>query len=129
MSARRHWSPAAVAAPFGRYATAVLVERPERLLALSGLLGIRPDDTVPATLEEQIAVILAAIDASLAEAGMERRHLVRLVTFLTAAEQRASYMRLRDAWVADPPPASTLIVVKALARPECLIEIEATAAA
>jgi 2-iminobutanoate/2-iminopropanoate deaminase len=38
-------------------------------------------------------------------------------------------MRVRDAWVADPPPASTLLIVKALALPACKIEIEAVAAA
>jgi enamine deaminase RidA (YjgF/YER057c/UK114 family) len=38
-------------------------------------------------------------------------------------------MRVRDAWVADPPPASTLVVVKALVLPAAKIEIEAIAGA
>ena len=55
--------------------------------------------------------------------------IVRLTVFLTEAEYRHGYMRVRDAWVADPPPASTLIIVKALALPACKVEIEAIAAA
>jgi enamine deaminase RidA (YjgF/YER057c/UK114 family) len=126
---RRHWNPAGVAAPAGRYVNAVLVERPERVLTLSGLLGIRPDGTIPASLEGQAAIVLAAIDAALAGAGMDRSQLVRLVTYLVEPGDRPRFMRLRDAWAPDPPPASTLVVVKALALPACLIEIEATAAA
>jgi enamine deaminase RidA (YjgF/YER057c/UK114 family) len=38
-------------------------------------------------------------------------------------------MMVRDRYVGDPPPASTLMVVQALARPQFRIEIEATAAA
>ena len=49
--------------------------------------------------------------------------------FLTEADYRLDYMRVRDAWVADPPPASTLVIVKALALPACKVEIEAVAAA
>jgi enamine deaminase RidA (YjgF/YER057c/UK114 family) len=37
-------------------------------------------------------------------------------------------MAVRDRHVAPPPPASTLLVVRALARPEFKIEIEAVAA-
>ncbi len=38
-------------------------------------------------------------------------------------------MAVRDRYVGEPPPASTLLVVKALARPRFKIEIEAVAAA
>jgi enamine deaminase RidA (YjgF/YER057c/UK114 family) len=38
-------------------------------------------------------------------------------------------MAVRDAWVADPPPASTLVVVKELVRPEARVEVEILAAA
>ena len=48
--------------------------------------------------------------------------------FLTEVDYRLDYMRARDAWVEDPAPASTLLVVKALALPACKIEIEAVAA-
>jgi 2-iminobutanoate/2-iminopropanoate deaminase len=36
-------------------------------------------------------------------------------------------MTVRDRYVDDPPPASTLLVVAALARPEFRIEIEVIA--
>ena len=58
-----------------------------------------------------------------------RAQVVRLNVFLTEADYRQDYMVVRDAWVADPPPASTLVVVKALALPAFKVEIEAVAAA
>ena len=54
--------------------------------------------------------------------------LVRLNTYLTDPADRAAYGAVRDRYVAAPPPASTLVVVRALARPEFKIEIEAIAA-
>jgi enamine deaminase RidA (YjgF/YER057c/UK114 family) len=124
---RRALSPKALHPPFGRYSQGVLVEGSSRLLLLSGLLGIRPDGTIPPGVEEQTAVILDGIDACLREGGLARSDVLRLSTFITEPDYRLPYMRLRDIWVADPPPASTLIVVKALARPAFKIEIEAIA--
>jgi len=95
---------------------------------ISGQLGIRADGTIPESVEEQTALILGALDACLVEAELTRADLLRLTTYLTEPEYRLPYMRVRDAWVADPPPASTLLVVKALALPACKVEIEAIAA-
>ena len=125
----RHHSPAGVRPPFGRYHHLVEVRGAGRLLFLSGQLGVRADGTVPEDPEAQAEQAFANIDACLAAAGAERRHVVRLGVFLTEAGYRQAYMRVRDAWVADPPPASTLLVVKALALPACKVEIEAVAAA
>jgi enamine deaminase RidA (YjgF/YER057c/UK114 family) len=58
---------------------------------------------------------------------MDAGDLVRLNTYLTDPNDRAGYMAMRDRHVAAPPPASTLLVVRALARPEFKIEIGAVA--
>jgi enamine deaminase RidA (YjgF/YER057c/UK114 family) len=38
-------------------------------------------------------------------------------------------MEVRDRCVGDPPPASTLVIVAGLARPEFKVEVEVIAAA
>jgi len=124
---RRSFSPGAIRPPFGRYSHAVSLDAPQKLLVISGQLAVRPDGSVPEDVGEQTAVVLAAIDACLAEAGMERSDVLRLSAYITEPEHREAYMRVRDAWVADPPPDSTLLVVKALALPACKVEIEAIA--
>jgi enamine deaminase RidA (YjgF/YER057c/UK114 family) len=107
----------------------VSLEQPQRFLVLSGLLGVHMDGSVPKGAGEQTRLILEGIEACLVEAGMERAHVVRLTTFLIDVADRQAYMEARNAWVADPPPASTLVVVKALVNPACRVEIEAIAAA
>jgi enamine deaminase RidA (YjgF/YER057c/UK114 family) len=126
--ASRHLSPATVKPPFGRYEHAVEVVGAGRLLFVSGQLGIRPDGSVPEGVAAQTEQALANVEACLEAAGFARRHVVRLTTFLTDAEDRPGYMAARDAWVADPPPASTLVIVKALVLPACKVEVEAMAA-
>ena len=125
----RHLSPAGIRPPFGRYHHAVEASGADRLLFISGQVGIRPDGTVPEAVAAQAEQAFANIDACLREAGFTRAQVLRLSVYLTEAEYRLGYMQVRDAWVADPPPASTLLVVKALALPTCKIEIEAVAAA
>ena len=123
-------SPAAIRAPFGRYAHVVEVQRCQ-----PAALPLRPArypprrHRCPDDVAGQAAQAFANIDACLEAAGVTRAQVLRLTVFLTEAEYRQGYMRVRDAWVADPPPASTLLVVKALALPACKVEIEAIAAA
>ena len=59
---------------------------------------------------------------------MNRSHVVRLTTFLLDPEHRAPFMAVRDGWVEAPAPASTLVFISALARPEFLVEVETIAA-
>jgi enamine deaminase RidA (YjgF/YER057c/UK114 family) len=125
----RHFSPSGVRPPFGRYHHAVEARGAERLLFLSGQLGIRPDGSVPDSAAAQTEQAFANIDACLVVGGFARQQVVRLTVFLTEAEYRLDYMRVRDAWVGEQAPASTLLVVKALALPACKVEIEAIAAA
>jgi 2-iminobutanoate/2-iminopropanoate deaminase len=40
----------------------------------------------------------------------------------------SGYMKVRDEFVSNPPPASTLMIVQGFARPEFKVEIEAVAA-
>jgi enamine deaminase RidA (YjgF/YER057c/UK114 family) len=125
---RRHLDPEAVPAPYGRYRQVVSVPFAGRLSFVSGQLGVDAGGKVPESVAEQARLAFAHIEACLAAVGMGREHVVRLSVYLTDLAYRAEYMAVRDAWVADPPPASTLLVVKGLALPACKVEIEAIAA-
>ena len=103
-------------------------DRQRRRHQLSGQLGIAPDGTVPGGVAAQAALCFDNLLAILAAAGMSAADLVRLTTYLTDPAELAAYMSVRDRYVGAPPPASTLLVVQALARPQFRIEIEAVAA-
>jgi 2-iminobutanoate/2-iminopropanoate deaminase len=53
------------------------------LVTFSGLVGRGPDGQPGATLEDQLALIFQRLDAVLAEAGLERRHVVKATVWLT----------------------------------------------
>jgi enamine deaminase RidA (YjgF/YER057c/UK114 family) len=124
----RRITPAAISPPLANYSHAVEVPPHARWLYVSGQLGVAPDGSLPGSCAEQAEACFANLLAILAEAGMAAGDLVRLSTYLTDPADRAAYMAVRDRHVASPPPASTLVVVRALARPEFKVEIEAVAA-
>lgn len=120
-------NPAGIRPPFGRYSHGVVSVGPGRMVFCSGQLGIAPDDAVPDTVVGQAEVCFGNIAAILAEAGLGLGDIVRLNAFVTRREHMADYMAVRDRFVGDPPPASTLVIVSGFTRPEFLVEIEATA--
>ena len=67
--------------------------------------------------------------AVLAAAGMSAGDLVKVTAFLTRPEDTPLYRQVRERMLEGAEPASTLLIVQALASPEWLVEIEAVAAA
>jgi enamine deaminase RidA (YjgF/YER057c/UK114 family) len=91
-------------------------------------------------LDEQGAMVGAAdivlqteqvfknLSLALAAAGASFRDVVKVNWFVLDTSQLTAMRQVRDRYVDTAnPPASTLVVVKALARPEFLVEIEAAA--
>jgi enamine deaminase RidA (YjgF/YER057c/UK114 family) len=120
--------PDAISAPLANYSHATEVPPNARWLYVSGQLGIAPDGSVPDTFVAQAEACFANLLAILSEAGMGMPDLVRLNAYLVDPDDLGAYMAVRDRHVAKPPPASTLLIVHALARPQFKIEIEAIAA-
>lgn len=61
------------------------------------------------------------------EAGGEMEHLVKVVVYLTDVRHREAVYRTMGEYIRGVHPVSTGVVVSALARPEWLVEIDATA--
>ena len=54
--------------------------------------------------------------------------IIRINAYVTAREHMQGYMAVRDRYTADPPPASTLMIVGGFTRAEFVVEIEVVAA-
>ena len=121
-------SPPTVRPPFGRYSHGILVPPGAALVVTSGQLGIRPDETIPDDVRAQAELCFSACAAILAEAGMGMADVIRINAFVTRREDFPAYMAVRDRWVTDPLPASTLVIVSGFTRPEFKVEVEVTAA-
>ena len=82
----------------------------------------------PTTWKRKRVFAFAPLQAVLGEASMSLGDLVRLNAYVASAQYLGGYMKVRDEFVGNPPPASTLMVVQGFARPEFKVEIEAVAA-
>ena len=125
----KHITPAGIRPPFARYSYGVEIPPGSRILVCSGQLGITAQDHVPETVEEQTHLCFRNIKAVLEEAGFTFSDVVRINAFVVGREHLKGYMSVRDVYIADPPPASTLMIVSGFARPEFLVEVEVIAAA
>ena len=67
------------------------------------------------------------IEMLLSEAGSEMSHVCRIVVYLTDIRYREDVYREMGKWLKGVHPCSTGLVVSALARPDWVVEIEATA--
>ena len=121
-------TPTSIWAPFANYSHGVEIPPGARMLLVSGQLGVSADDAVPEDAEAQAALCFDNIAAILAEAGMTLGDIVRINAYVTDRDHLGAYMRARDRYVGDPPPASTLMIVSGFARPEFKVEIEVIAA-
>lgn len=124
----RKFNPKTIAPPAATYSHGLEVPSNARLLFVAGQTGMRPDGSVPAAIEEQSDEVWKNISAVLAEGGMGIGDLVKVTSFVTKAENLKKYGAVRDQYLGDHRPATTLLVVSALARPEYLVEVEAIAA-
>ena len=78
-------------------------------------------------VEAQAEQAMANIAALLAEAGGTLEDIVKVVVYLTDIRFREPVYRVMGRWLKGVYPVSTGVVVAALARPEWLVEIDATA--
>ncbi len=122
------YNPSTVAAPTGPFSHGVETPANARGLHISGQVGVAPDGTVPAEFEAQAEQCWRNIRAVLAAAGMGVENLVKCTHFLTRAADVAAYGKVRARELGEARPASTLLVISALARPGLLVEVEAVAA-
>lgn len=113
----------------GIYTHGTLIEAPTRYLHLSGQIGVAPDGMTHANFVDQCHQAIDNVEALLADVNMTTADIVRVVYFVTDAENLSALSQVRQArWNQGHAPAVTTLVVAALAAPDLLVEIEVTAA-
>jgi len=76
---------------------------------------------------EQTHKVMQNISQLIKEAGGEMKHLVKISVYITDIKNREVIYRIIGEYTKGVHPVSTGLVVQALARPEWLVEVEATA--
>ena len=82
----------------------------------------------PPEFEAQAETVYGNIATVLKECGLATDNLVKVNVYLINPEHTDAWRRTQKKAFGDVVPASTLVFVGRLARPELLIEVEAVAA-
>ena len=100
-----------------------------KMLHISGQVAqdMNGDVAGKGDITSQSEKALDNIKALVEEAGGSLSDICRIVVYLIAREDLPAVMGVRRRMLAKPYPATTAVVVKELAHPDLLIEIEATA--
>ena len=121
-------TPRSIHPPFAHYSHGIEVPPGARLLFCSGQLGITAEAEIPESAGDQTELCFENITAVLESAGMDFGDVVRINAYVSGPAYLRPYMDVRDRYVRQPPPASTLMVVSGFARPEFKVEVEVVAA-
>jgi 2-iminobutanoate/2-iminopropanoate deaminase len=120
-------NPPVIAPPVGAYSQGILAPAAGQWLHVSGQVGIGPDGKLAEGFSAQARTAWQNLVAVLRDAQMDVSHLVKVTSYLVHNEHLGELNAVRTPFLGDARPASTLLVVKALARPEWLFEVEAVA--
>jgi len=124
----KYSNPPGVHGPLGLYSHTVAVPEGTELVLLSGQVGVRPDGTTPATIEEQADQVFANIIALLKSHGLDATNIIKLTTFIVAGHDGNAVRAARLKHLGSHRPASTAVFVSQLVDPAWFVEVEAIAA-
>ena len=120
-------NPQDVHEPLGSYSHQIEVRGNERLLVISGQVGMRADGIVPEDPFEQIEVAFENIIRNLRAAEMDVKDLIKITYYLVGEIDTAKRREVVLSKLQGHQPCSTLLYVAALASPVFRVEIEAWA--
>ena len=120
-------NPQDIHEPVGSYSHQIEIKGNERLLVISGQVGMRQDGTVPEDPLEQIDLAFENILRNLRAAGMDVKDLIKITYYLVGEIDTAKRREIVLSKLQGHRPCSTLVYVAALASPVYKVEIEAWA--
>jgi enamine deaminase RidA (YjgF/YER057c/UK114 family) len=122
-------NPPTLSRPTG-YTHVVEVSGPVKTIYIAGQVAVDKDGTLVGAndMRAQAEQVFKNVEAALAAAGAKLTDVVKMNTFATDLAQIQAYRDVRGRFFGDAVPASTLVQVVHLARPEYLLEVEVIAA-
>jgi len=121
-------NPPALSKPTG-YAHVVEVPGPAKMVFIAGQIALDKDGNVVGAgdMKAQAERVFKNLEAALA-AGAKFTDVVKMNTYVTDMDKAPAVREVRAKYFGETTPASTLVQVVKLARPEFVLEIEVIAA-
>ncbi len=122
-------NPPELSKPTG-YTHVVETTGPVKTIYISGQIAFDRDGKLvgPGDMKAQAEQVFANLEAALKAAGATFADVVKMNTYITDMSKAAAVREVRARYFGESVPASTLVQVLALARPELMLEIEVIAA-
>jgi 2-iminobutanoate/2-iminopropanoate deaminase len=117
-----------VARQIGTYSDAVTASGDLRWLFTSGTPGLSLEGTLPPDITAQAELAWRHIERMLADAEMDVGDIVKVTQYLVRSEDIRAYATVRARHLGVARPASMLVILNGLVRPDFLIEVEVIAA-
>lgn len=121
--------PEGVHTPFSHYSHSVEVENPRKFVFCAGQVAgdesgniLGPDD-----FEAQGELVMANIRKVLNRSGADLKDVIKLVSYVCSPHDVKKVRALVKKHFPENPPANTICVLRGLAHPDYLLEIDATA--
>lgn len=121
-------NPETIPAPIGVYSHAVESPAGARTIQVSGQVGIAADGSIPEDAGEQAKLIWQYLAEILKAADMGIEDITKMTAYMTDPADLPKYGPVRNAALGDHRPASTLVIVAALVKPELKVEVDIVAA-
>jgi reactive intermediate/imine deaminase len=121
----RHVNPPALSTPTGY--THVVAPQRGRLVFIAGQVSADKSGNVvgKGDFRAQTRQVFENLNAAVQAAGGTMADVAKINVYVTDLSQLAAMREVRQQYFTGNPPASTLVQVVSLARPEYLLEIEA----
>ncbi len=120
-------NPDTLHTPLAAYAHQIEISGPERVLVISGQVGMAADGTLADDPLAQLGVAIDNVERNLEAAGMDFGDLVKLTIYLVGEWDADARRQLLASRLGANHPCTTLLFVAGLASPRLRVELDAWA--
>jgi len=130
MATIKRISPPDIAKPFANYSHVVTAEGAQKLVFCAGQVAADADGKVlpPDDFDAQAKMVMENLTKALAAGGAKISDVVKITIYICNPHDVPKARGILAGYFGGHPPGSTLCVLRGLANPNFLLEIEAIAA-
>ncbi|MBM3530778.1 MAG: RidA family protein [Alphaproteobacteria bacterium] len=123
-------SPSSISKPFSNYSHVVTAEGATKLVFCAGQVAADTDGKVlpPDDFEAQAKMVMKNLENALAAGGAKLSDVTKVTLYICNPHDVPKTRKILFDYFGAHPPASTLCILRGLANPNFLLEIEAIAA-
>jgi enamine deaminase RidA (YjgF/YER057c/UK114 family) len=123
-------NPDTISKPFSNYSHVVTAEAAQKLVFCAGQVAADIDGKVlpPDDFQAQAKMVMANLESALAAGGARLSDVTKVTIYICNPHDVSKARGILSDYFGGNPPASTLCILRGLANPTFLLEIEAIAA-